>query len=297
MAVNQDLYDTLVQYFNDNTTEFQTAVNSALQFYMQSSPQEFQDAVATSLQNYFDSNPIDIDFGSSSTFDSACQSSLSNYFSANPVSVDLSTTNTKIDTVQTTVNSIKTTVDTNLDAKVSSVSGGSIDLTATNQKIDDVKSVVDATKSVVDTNLNAKVGDVGNYLVSIAYDSDAQKIVTLKEIVASIQSGCDLSQVSYTIDGSNLDLSTLDDGVVQTISSSVSEFLANYSLNGSNGSLYPDGTTVYVEGDIRPFTVVGSQILTTIGGQADYFYRLRDDQGREMLTVQDNLSLSLQEGV
>ncbi|SFV58215.1 hypothetical protein MNB_SM-7-1314 [hydrothermal vent metagenome] len=300
MAVNQDMYDTLVQYFNDNTTEFETAVTNALQSFFMNNPQEFKDAISSSMQDYFDANPIDIDFVNSTSFDNACQTSLDNYFSNNPLSVDLSSVEKDLNDAKNMISAVKSKVNENLDVQLSIVKGS----------VNASKSVLDKVDSYLRENLDLKLSDVGKYFVKIVYDEDAKKIYTLKEIFDSVKKGCDLSQVTYTVDGSSvdlsqvsysvdidkLDLSPIKDGVVETISSSVSEFLSNFSLNGANGALYPDGTTVYVDGDMRPFTVVGSQILTTIGGQADYFYRLRDADGREMLTVQDNLSLDLSEG-
>ncbi len=282
MAVNQDLYDTLASYFMNNP------ISIELDNYFNNSPTSFENA----LSNYFMNNPLDI------------SQSLSDYFSANPVTVDLSTTNNKIDSVEATVNQIKTKVDTNLDAKVSSISAGSVDLTETNNKIDAVQTTVNQVKtscnsvvSKVDTNLDIKVSDVQSAIASIAFDTQENKLYTLKEISTKLDDTLDLSDVSYSVDVSSLDLTPIKDSVVQTISSSVTQFMADHSLNGSSGALYPDGSIVFVDGDNRQYEVIGSQILTTIGGQADYFYRLRDSEGREMLTVQDNLSITNEEGV
>jgi len=295
MAFNQDMYDTLTQYFQDNPIDFST--NST-----------FDGAFQMSMDTYFQNNPFDIDFSTNNTFDSACRISMDTYFQNHPISVDLSSTNTKIDNVKTVVDSVKTKVDTNLDAKISSVGSNSVDLSATNSKIDAVKTVADSNSSLLSNILS----DIVNLSQTVFYDANSDTTLTLKMLLDAINQGCDLSNVSYVIDGSNLDLSSLDlssvnysvdvstldltsvsDSVVAVISQNVQDFISSTSLDGSSGSLYFDGADVLVDGDNRVYTVLGSQILTTIGGQADYFYVLQDNQGRKMLTVQDNISLSV----
>ena len=234
---------------------------------------EIDTQVTTSLNSavadYFTNNPIDVSSISITSVVDDVTTSLNTFFDKGAY-IDMTTTNSTLDNLVTTINSLKTAVNS---IDTSSVSGTStVDLSEVFTRFDNVDNAISSipTTSVDFTDVLSRFNIVDTSLTALDTKLD--------------------NVSSTTVDCSSIDLSSMQTAIIDTISTNTHQFITNSSLNGSNGVIYEDGEVLNVEGYTRTYTVVSSQVITTMGNQADYIYLLKDSSDRFMITVQDMLS-------
>lgn len=232
---------------------------------------QIKNEIDTSISTYFQNHPLDVSNVQITSVVDDVNSALNSFFDQGAY-VDLSPVTSAINSVSNNVNLLKTTVD-NLNC--SGGSSGTVDFTSLYSRFDQLDTAI--------ANIDLSSIDLSS-VTQLINDNQSVLIGRFDNVDTEI------SNIGQ-IDASTIDLTNLQNAIIDTISQSVQDFIVGTSLNGASGSLYFDGSQVLVDGDNRIYTVLGSQILTTIGGQADYFYVLQDSQGRKMVTVQDNISL------
>lgn len=226
-------------------------------------------SVNTAVSDYFTNNPIDVSDVSISSVVNDVTSALNSFFTDGAY-VDLSTTNSTLDNLVSVINSLKTVVNS-IDTSNSGTTA-TVDLSEVFTRFDNVDNAISniPTTSVDFTDVLSRFDTVDTSLTII--DTKLDNVSTT------------------TVDCSTIDLSSMQTAIVDTISANTHQFITNSSLNGSNGAIYEDGEVLNVEGYTRTYTVVSSQVITTMGNQADYIYLLKDSSDRYMITVQDMLS-------